>query len=69
MAIKIDFTRHSVVALCTECGWRTVRATREAGHRAGADHCRDMHAGAAGNPSAAARMASLRARKRPDGSE
>ncbi|MGX1750500.1 hypothetical protein [Glutamicibacter protophormiae] len=54
--IKIDATQITVVALCTACGWRALRATRILAWNAGDSHQRLTH-GAPGNAGASARKA------------
>lgn len=41
--IRLDFTRHSVVAVCSLCGWRAGALDRPEGWRLGAAHERRAH--------------------------
>lgn len=61
--IRLDSTQHSVVVLCTACGWRTVTTgDRAAGWALGASHEQRTHATGDGNAARALRTAASRAR-------
>lgn len=44
MTIRVDFTQHSCVAVCT-CGWRALAGDRTGAWRLSRDHERRAHPG------------------------
>lgn len=46
MSIRVDFTQHSSVAVCSACGWRDVATTRTDAWRLARAHEQRAHPGA-----------------------
>ena len=45
MSIRLDFTQHSCVAVCSLCGWRGLAGDRTEGWRLARGHERRAHPG------------------------